>query len=354
MAEDDDDSQKTEDPSSKRLDEAREQGRLPISRETVQWINLLAIAAIVGWMLPAAATDLIKYFSVILESSYALSVGDSNAQALMKEILLRILLSLGMIYAVLMGGSIIGTWLQSGFFFSAAQIKFDFDRLSPMAGLKRLVSMTALVELAKTLLKLGLMGGVAVLAVWPFVKESSQMIGISLIAIVQKIHHRMVYLLFMLLLAFTVIAAMDFFYTRFAYFKSLRMTKSEVKDEYKQSEGDPAVKGRLRQLRAERARKRMMAQVPRADVIVTNPTHYAIALQYDNAKMTAPVVLAKGVDLIAERIRDLATEHNIPLVSNPPLARALYDTTEIDQEIPIQHYRAVAEVIAYVFKLKKR
>jgi flagellar biosynthetic protein FlhB len=132
------------------------------------------------------------------------------------------------------------------------------------------------------------------------------------------------------------------------------MTKTEVKDEFKQQEGDPAIKARLRQMRADKARKRMMAQVPKADVIITNPTHYAVALQYDGLNMAAPVVLAKGINLIAERIRDLADEHRIPLVSNPPLARALYDTVEIDQQIPVQHYRAVAEVISYVYKLRKR
>ncbi len=153
---------------------------------------------------------------------------------------------------------------------------------------------------------------------------------------------------------FTVIAAADYFYQNHAYIKSLKMTKAEVKDEYRQQEGDPMIKGRLRQIRLEKARKRMMAQVPKADVVITNPTHYAVALAYDNKKMTAPRVLAKGVNRIAERIREVATEHKIPLVSNPPLARALYDTVEIDEEIPTQHYRAVAEIISYVYKLKKR
>ena len=132
------------------------------------------------------------------------------------------------------------------------------------------------------------------------------------------------------------------------------MTKQEVKDEYKQMEGDPVVKGRLRQIRLEKARKRMMAQVPKADVVITNPTHYAVALQYDNVKMAAPLVLAKGTDRVAERIRAVAEEHAVPLVSNPPLARALYDTVEVDESITPQHYRAVAEVISYVYKLRKK
>jgi flagellar biosynthetic protein FlhB len=157
-----------------------------------------------------------------------------------------------------------------------------------------------------------------------------------------------------MLLVYTVIAVGDFYYQRYTYIKNLRMTKAEVKDEFKQQEGDPMIKGRLRQIRLEKARKRMMAQVPKADVVVTNPTHYAVALKYDNEKMVAPVVLAKGTDKVAERIRAVAQEHKIPTVSNPPLARALYDTVEIDEAIPTAHYRAVAEIISYVYKLKKR
>jgi flagellar biosynthetic protein FlhB len=166
-------------------------------------------------------------------------------------------------------------------------------------------------------------------------------------------HREAVHLILILLLVFAVIAFGDFFYQRWHYIKTLRMSKVEVKDEYKQQEGDPMIKSRLRSIRLEKARKRMMAAVPRADVVVTNPTHYAIALEYDNKRMVAPIVLAKGVDRIAERIREIALENNIPLVSNPPLARALHDTVEIDQQIPTQHYRAVAEIISYVYKLKK-
>jgi flagellar biosynthetic protein FlhB len=168
------------------------------------------------------------------------------------------------------------------------------------------------------------------------------------------LYHQAVHLIAYLLLAFTLIAAGDLFYQRWQFIKNLMMTKAEVKDEFRQQEGDPMIKARLRQIRIEKARKRMMAAVPKADVVVTNPTHYAVALQYDNKKMSAPTVLAKGVDRVAERIREVATEHKIPLVSNPPLARVLYDTVDLDQQIPTQHYRAVAEVISYVYKLKKR
>jgi flagellar biosynthetic protein FlhB len=149
-----------------------------------------------------------------------------------------------------------------------------------------------------------------------------------------------------------LLAIIDYLYQRFNILKSLRMSKHELKEEYKQQEGDPHVKQRLRALRRERAQKRMMANVPKADVIITNPTHYAIALKYDAATMQAPVLLAKGADEVAARIREKAGEHKIPIIRNPPLARILYDTTDVDDEIPIEHYQAVAKIIGYVYRLK--
>ena len=192
------------------------------------------------------------------------------------------------------------------------------------------------------------------LTLLPIVRSLPAFNGHDMMDIIALIHSEAVHLIIIILLGFFLIAAIDLLYQRHTYIKGLRMTKAEVKDEFKQQEGDPMIKSRLRQIRIEKARKRMMAQVPKADVVVTNPTHYAIAMQYDNKRMAAPIVLAKGVDQVAVRIREVAEEHRIPLVSNPPLARTLYDTVELDEEIPSQLYRAVAEVISFVYKLKKR
>ncbi len=244
--------------------------------------------------------------------------------------------------------------IQTGFFFSLELITPDFSKLAPANGLKRLFSLSALVELGKSLCKLAVLGGLAYVILKPIALQSPQFSGFPVEAILAFLHKNVMHLIEILLLAFTVIAALDLFYTRFQYMRNLRMTKVEVKDELKQQEGDPMIKVRLRQIRMDRARRRMMSQVPKADVVITNPTHYAVALQYDIKKMMAPVVVAKGINLIAERIRDIADDSSVPLVSNPPLARALYDTVEIDQPIPAEHYRAVAEVISYVYKLKKR
>jgi flagellar biosynthetic protein FlhB len=176
--------------------------------------------------------------------------------------------------------------------------------------------------------------------------------GLPMVQVMAEAQSLTVKMLVRVTAVLTLIAGADFFWQRFSYMKSLRMTKQEVKEEFKQSEGDPAIKGRQRQIRFQRARRRIAAMVPKADVVVTNPTHFAVAMQYDPKTMPAPKVLAKGADVLARRIREIAEEHDIPIVENPPLARALYAAVEEDQEIPPEHYRAVAEVISYVFKLK--
>jgi len=281
-------------------------------------------------------------------------VDDNNVQMLLFHVYVQVALASGLIFCILAASIIGGVMVQTGFFLATALLAPDFMKLLPTGGLKRLFSPNSLVDLGKSMCKLVLLGGIAYSIVAPVAIQSPAFTGLPLIKIFDFLHKQIIHLIIVLLLGFAFIAAGDLFYTRFRYIKNLRMTKTEVKDERKQQEGDPAIKGRLRQLRVEKARKRMMAQVPKADVVITNPTHYAIALQYDGVNMTAPVVLAKGVNLIAERIRDVATEHRIPLVSNPPLARALHDTVEVDQQIPVQHYRAVAEIISYVYKLRKR
>jgi len=228
------------------------------------------------------------------------------------------------------------------------------ERISPLAGIKRMFSLRSVVELLKGLAKITIVGFVAFLAVYPELAHTKQLLDSSAEAM----------LLFLALLAMRItvgaaiamffIALLDLLYQRYQFIKSLRMSKQEVKEEYKQAEGDPMIKQRLRRLRQERARRRMMAAVPKSDVVITNPTHFAVALQYDSKKMKAPVVTAKGQDLVALRIRDIANENSIPVVENPPLARALFNSTDLDQEIPLVHYEAVAKVISYVYQLKGR
>ena len=199
-----------------------------------------------------------------------------------------------------------------------------------------------------------LWGTVVTLLLMPHMEQIYQMQTLSMTDLMIVIQDLSVRLLLGVLAIMTVIAAVDFLYQRFEFLKSMRMTRQEIRDELKQTEGDPMVKGRLRQIRMERARRRMMANVPKADVVITNPTHFAVALSYKPAEMAAPRLVAKGADLIAARIREVAEEHDVPIVENPPVARGLFAAVDLDQEIPADHYRAVAEIISYVFRLKGR
>ena len=242
--------------------------------------------------------------------------------------------------------------MQTGLLFTTQKLGFDLNRINPLNGLKKLFSQQSLVDLLKNLLKLAVVGAVALVIVYPRFQMIDRIPLLDTHAILEFLHGLAIRLMAAIAVMVTVIAAADWFYQRFAYIKKMRMSKQEVKDEQKQTEGDPMVKARLRSLRMQRARQRMMAAVPKADVVVTNPTHYACALKYDPDSMNAPILVAKGQELIALRIRQIANDHEIPIVENPPLARALYATVELDREIPPQHYKAVAEVISYVFKLK--
>lgn len=351
---DEDQDQKTEQPTGKRLDEAREHGQIPVSRETSAWVVLLGVLMVIAWILPSMARNMADFLRIFLESPHTFLIDDANSQALLIHVVGKLAMIVGLVFLLMMAAAVAGVMVQTGFFFSLDLLTPDLTRLLPARGLAKLFSLGSVVELGKSFGKLIFLGGVAFALIVPVALQAPNLTGMQLTAILAFLQHNVVHLLVVLVLAFTVIATGDLFYTRFQYIRNLRMTKTEVKDEYKQQEGDPMIKSRLRQMRAERARKRMMAQVPRADVIITNPTHYAVALQYDAVKMAAPVVLAKGINIIAERIREVAEENHIPLVSNPPLARALHDTVEVDQPIPTQHYRAVAEIISYVYKLRKR
>lgn len=353
MAEEDDESQKTEDPTAKRLSEAREQGNLPISRDIATWTLLLGIVLSVIMLFPMLGYQMMIPLTALIEKAGEIQLSEGGYQS----VYLYILGSLGppvlAIVCVLMAMGVLGWIAQTGIYFSPGLLKLKWERLSPLAGIKRLFSVDSMVELLKSIGKIVIVGCVAWILITPTFHKSESMTGISNNDLISTTYTLSIHIIFSVFLVFTVIAAIDLVYQRFTYFKKMRMTKQEVKDENRQSEGDPNVKGRLRQIRAEKAKKRMMAAVPKADVVITNPTHYAVALKYDPAKMQAPVLLAKGQDLVALKIREVADKSKVPIVTNPPLARALHATVEIDQEVPPEHYRAVAEVISYIYRLKK-
>ena len=255
---------------------------------------------------------------------------------------------------VLMLAAFLAPFVQVGPIFAPEVLRPDFSKLSPFKGFGRLFSRRSLIEFLKGLAKISLVGAVAFVIVYPYFGGMDHWVGLPIPILEDEIMRVINRLLIGILVVLFVIMTTDFAYQRFEHYKKLRMTKQELKDEYKQSEGDPHVKARLRQLRNERARRRMMQSVPKADVVITNPTHFAIALEYKPETMDAPICLAKGTDSVALRIREVAKEHNISIVENPPLARTLYDVVELDEAIPPEQYKAVAEVISFVFKTKGR
>lgn len=348
-----DDSQKTEEPTGKKLEEARKKGQVPLSREVNNWLMILAATILIASSFNTMFSNLFTLLRAFIEKSYAAPDSISDMMNLFSLAFHDVFFIVGLAILGFLVVAVVGPLAQIGPLFAPDKIKMDIEKISPMKGFNRLFSMNSLVEFGKGLIKITLLGVVGFLIVRPYFNDLSHLIDVSFGTFLDELKSLILRLLTGIVVVLFIIAAADLFYQRYQHYKQMRMTRQEVKDEFKQSEGDPHVKGRLRQLRAEKARKRMMQNVPKADVVITNPTHYSIALQYDPETMDAPVCLAKGQDEIALKIREVAKEHDIMIVENPPLARALYAVVDIDEVIPPDQYKAVAEVISYVFRLRK-
>jgi len=350
MAQDFDDSQKTEDPSQRRLQRARDEGQVAQSREINTWFMLATGGLLVLFLAPSVARTMGRALSAFIDPRRFLGP-DGILWGAVAGDLREVALALALPFALLLLAAAAGALVQIGFVFAIDKLGFDASRLSPAKGFERLFAPRALVETLKSLAKMALVAAVAGTMLrgeimrLPVVEMTAEDLP-------GAIEHLILRLLLGVLMVLTVLAGADYAYQRFNMLRSLRMSRREVKEEHKQSEGDPLIKARLRQIRMERARRRMMAAVPGASVVITNPTHFAVALKYEMGETGAPRVVAKGADLIAKRIRDIAEENGVAVVENPPLARALYAGVELDREIPPEHYKAVAEIIGYVFRLK--
>lgn len=349
-----DDSQKTEEPTQKKIEESRKKGQVALSREVNNWMILLAGTIVISAMMPSAFSKLTEILRMYLEHAADLPGTPGGLKIILGDSIAEVFKVMAFPLIFLMIAAFISPFVQVGPLFAPEIIQMKLDKISPMAGFKRLFSARSLVEFAKGIVKITLIGTVGVIILYPYFDKFEHLIGLPMEALLLEIQTLIVRLMIGVLVVLMVLAAVDLVYQRNEHSKKMRMSKQEIKDEYKQSEGDPHIKGRLRQLRAEKARQRMMQAVPTADVVITNPTHYSIALKYDPKTMEAPVCVAKGVDEVALRIREIAKEHDIILYENRPLARSLYDTVDVDEMIPPEQYKAVAEVISYVFKVKGR
>ena len=352
MADDQEQDQKTEQPTPKRLEEAYKKGNVPFSREIGNFMIMMMIALTVSWFAADILHNSANLLTPFLAEAADLPTDANGVGMLLGKAAIGIISILAVpviaTIAVLLAASV----MQNGIVFSSEPIMPQLSRISILAGIKRLFSLRSVVEFVKSILKIGVVAYVCFLAVYPEMPHIRQLPNSSVLAMLLFLAMLAKRMTIAVAIVMFFIALFDLLYQRFQFTKSLRMTRQEIKDEYRQSEGDPLVKQRLRRLRMDRARKRMMSNVPKADVIITNPTHFAIALQYDLKTMKAPTVIAKGQDLIALKIREIGEKNNIPVIENPPLARALFDSTELEQEIPAAHYEAVAKIISYVYQLK--
>jgi flagellar biosynthetic protein FlhB len=345
-------SEKTEAPTSRRLAEVRSQGQVARSVE----LNAAAALLVGVWLIASSGKRLVADLQVLLSSTLTSLPKDEIGPTWLLGLLAGhgrgLAAELGMIVLGLLLTGVMVTFAQTGFLWASKRIGVDFNRFNPLNGFKRLFSSQGLVELVKALLKLLVVGLVA----YGFLRgKASAMLGLTQTDFYSAI--RLWVEMAMALIArvggtYLVLALADYAYQRWSYMRSVKMSKEEVKEDMKRSEGDPVLKGRIRSQQRRMARARMMANVPKADVVVTNPTHLAVAIQYDQKNMPAPKVLAKGAHLMAQRIVEVARQNHIPVVQNIPLARAVYYNVEIDQEIPPDLYMAMAEVLAYVYKMK--
>lgn len=351
MSEQPDDSQKTEEPTSKRLRDARSKGQVAVSREINTWVLLFGTGLMIALVFPTLMVDMSRIFMSFLERPHDLLTDRGGLGAVTTELVIAIATILAIPMGVFVVLALISGVSQTGFNFATKPIEPELSKISPMKGLQRLFSMKQFVEFIKGILKIVLVAIVGIVLLMPELDRLDTLPTMPVSELLIEIQALVLRIFIGILAVLFVIAILDVIFQRMQHIKQLRMTKQEVKEEYKNTEGDPQVKGRLRQIRMQRARERMMQAVPTADVVVTNPTHFAVALAYKPETMEAPILVAKGQDLVAQRIRTIAEENDVAIVENPPLARALYATVEIDQEVPPEHYEAVAKVISYVFGL---
>jgi flagellar biosynthetic protein FlhB len=352
MAEGADQEDRTEAATPRRLQKARDEGQAPISRELPAFAGLAAATLALTMAAPGAAHEATLRLAGLLARAHEIDLSDGGAGALHLAMAAALRTAAPFVLAALAAG-VAAVLLQSGFLMNLAALRPDPKRISPAAGLKRLFGADNLMESGKSLAKLA----VVATAVWQVLKASPQRLAQApfwdLRTLMDRTMREVMQVLLAVLAAQAAIAVLDVFWVRLRHARGLRMSREDIRQEHKETEGEPHVKARLKQIRMLRGRKRMLAAVPKATVVLTNPTHYAVALAYDRARNAAPRVVAKGVDAMAARIRETAEENKVPLVANPPLARALY-RVELDTEIPQEHYQAVAEIIAYVWRLGQR
>ncbi len=352
MADENEGAEKTEDPTQKRLDDALERGDVAKSQEVNTWFVIAGAALVLATFSGSVGGSLHDPLRNLLANSWMIRTDGAGLLALARDLEYILIVALGVPFLMLALAAIAGNMVQHRFVWSAESLKPKLSKLSPLAGARRIFGKQAAANFGKGLFKVIALGAVMTMVLWPDRFRLDAMLRSDPATLLGATITLTLHLLTAVVAMLALVAIADYLFQYRQWFERQKMSLQEMKEEFKQTEGDPHIKGRIRQLRHARMRKRMIAAVPKASVVITNPTHYAVALQYDRG-MSAPICVAKGADAIALKIREIARAHDIPVVENPPLARALHATVEIDAEIPVEHYHAVAEIIGYVMGLKR-
>lgn len=346
-----DDEEKTEEPTSKKLEDAKNEGNVSKSMEVVG-ASILTFGSIFLLFFSGSSMLEIKKLMMLSYNFIGQEMDGSLYYAITYTVVITLLKALAPLFILVILLGLVGNWAQFGFI--SIPLKFDLQKLDPIKGLKNIFGLKKLLEALKLSLKLAIIITVMFIIFSLTYNEFLAMMNKETMATISSMLQLTIYFIFTILFIIIIFAIMDFYFSKYYYMKSLKMSKQEIKDEYKNMEGDPQVKGRIRRIQMQMAQKRMMGNVPNADVVITNPTHYAVALKYDNKVNSAPVLVAKGIDFLALKIKDIAKENNVTIIENPALARALYDQIEVDKEIPNQFYKAIAEIFSYLYELKRK
>ncbi|EAZ83830.1 flagellar biosynthesis protein B [Bacillus sp. B14905] len=347
--------EKTEKATPKKRQDARKKGQVIKSQDVTSAIVMLMVFIFLIFFAGSLRDELLAFFrQTFIHNIRIETLTIDSVMHLFIETLIQMAFIIVPIMAIAVVGALAGNFLQFGFLFTLEPMKFDLKKMDPIKGLKRIFSVKAIVELLKSVLKIGFIGSVTTIIIWTNLPEvlalSFKSPWMTLITVGKLVGIMGIAASLVLL----CVSILDWMYQKFDYEKNLKMSKQDIKDEYKNSEGDPLIKSKIKQRQREMAMRRMMSEIPSADVVITNPTHYAIALKYDEENMDAPRVIAKGTDFIAQKIKLIAKEHDVIMVENRPLARAMYDQVEIGDPVPEEFFKAVAEILAYVYRIKRK
>ena len=352
MAEDFNDNDKTEEPTQKRLEDALKRGDVVKSQEVNTWFVIAGGALVLMAFSGGVGKDLTATMRGLIANAHDIGMNGPTLPRLFQKIGTELIAAVALPFLMLTLAALAGNIVQHRLTWSFETLKPKLSKISPARGLKRIFSKQSLANLGKGLVKVVLVGSVLIALMWPERGRLEALTQSDLSVILPLSLSLTLKLLGAVVAMLAVVAAADYLFQYRQWHERQRMSLRELKEEFKQTEGDPAIKGKMKQVRQVRMRRRMIAAVPKAAVVITNPTHYAVALEYERG-MDAPVCVAKGVDAMALKIREIAGKHSVPIVENPPLARALHATVEVDQQIPPEHYKAVAEVIGYVMRLRR-